>query len=420
VISYANYKGNKMYHPKIASQFGADLFKVLGPKADRVPWSSLSLQEQESRLKRIPEYVNTRSLGKQPTLVDVLIFALNKLVLMGTDNPLLGIDLPVYSSLKDAADQLNTKSLNYNASNLQPLDKLLKNAEKQRDVFLRHIFKDIIFRFNPGLVLPGLGRLNSKGYLFVNDAQHRTLACMILGIEEVPINYIESDDEFWDVAQYAALNIHSLVASEFDRYRIRVQREQAARDAGMPSEPEDAISYELNELFNNLSIEVVEKSDTGSKALVLTSIGNMIKYRITYGREYFTRATTINAQLFSTSKFHTANSWGLMEFFKYQNLKEDELTVDFAIMNALRTRWEKKNQGGQLHKHIKDAYKEQTDAAYSNSRVPEEMIIAHGIWQVCKKYAPEIDWAEPAWPSGMKKFKLPLVNKKTVKELELA
>jgi hypothetical protein len=48
------------------------------------------------------------------------------------------------------------------------------------------------------------------------------------------------------------------------------------------------------------------------------------------------------------------------------------------------------------------------------------MIIAHGIWQVCKKYAPEIDWAEPAWPSGMKKFKLPLVNKKTVKELEPA
>jgi hypothetical protein len=109
-----------------------------------------------------------------------------------------------------------------------------------------------------------------------------------------------------------------------------------------------------------------------------------------------------------------------MEFFKYQNHQVDDMTADHAMKKALRTRWEKKNQGGQLHKHIKDAYKEQTDATYSNSRVPEEMIIAHGIWQVCKKYAPEIDWAEPAWPSGMKKFKLPLVNKKTVKELEPA
>lgn len=397
------------YHAKITAQFGADLFKVLGPKANRVPWNSLSLPEQKSRLKRIPEYVNTRSLGKQPTLVDVVVYCLNKLVLMGTDNPLLGIDLPVFDSLDDAAVKLKTLSLNYNGSNLQPLDKLVKNAEKQRDVFLRHIFEDIIFRFNPGLVLPGVGRMNSKGYLFVNDAQHRTLGCIILGIEQVPINFITSDDEFWDVSQYAALNIHSLVASEFDRYRIRVQREQAARDAGMPSEPEDLISYELSELFANLGIEVTEKSDSGSKALVLTSIGNMIKYRIDYGTDYFTRATTINAQLFPTSKFQTANSWGLMEFFKYQNLKEDSMTVDFAVMNALRKRWAKNNIGGQMHKNIKDAYKEQTDATYSNSRVPEQAIIAHGIWQVCKKYAPEIKWIEPHWPAGMKKFKLALV-----------
>jgi hypothetical protein len=397
------------YHPKLVAAFGADLFKVLGPPAGRVKWSTLSLVEQESRLKRIPEYVNTRSLGKQPTLIDVLIHCLNKCVLMGTDNPLLGIDLPVYNSLADAATKLNTKALNYSNANFQPVDKLVKNAEKQRDVFLRHIFKDIIFRFNPALVLPGLGRLNSKGYLFVNDAQHRTLGCMILGIEEVPINYIESDDEFWDVSQYAALNIHSLVSSEFDRYRIRVQREAAARDAGMPSEPEDAISYELSELFANLDITVVEKADDGSKAKLLTSIGNMIKYRITYGKDYFTRATTINAILFPTSKFHTANSWGLMEFLKYQHLGIPDMVADDKITSALRERWPKNNIGGQLHKNIKDAYKEQTDSSYSNSRVPEEMIIAHGIWQVCKKYAPEVKWAEPAWPSGNKKFKLALV-----------
>ena len=397
------------YHPKLTAAFGADLFKVLGPPADRVQWSSLSLAEQKSRLKRIPEYVNTRSLGKHPTLVDVLVLALNKLVLMGTDNPLLGIDLPIFNSLTDAAEKLNTKSLNYSNTNFQPLDKLVKNAEKQRDVFLRHIFEDIIFRFNPALVLPGLGRLNTKGFLFVNDAQHRILACMILGIEQVPINYIESDDEFWDVSQYAALNIHSLISSEFDRYRIRVQREVAARDAGMPSEPEDAISYELSELFANLNITVVEKADDGSKAKLLTSIGNMIKYRIAYGKDYFTRATTINAILFPTSKFHTANSWGLMEFLKYQNLSIPDMVADDKITNALRERWPKNNIGGQLHKNIKDAYKDQTDSSYNNSRVPEEMIISHGIWQVCKKYAPEVKWAEPAWPSGNKKFKLALV-----------
>ena len=94
---------------------------------------------------------------------------------------------------------------------------------------------------------------------------------------------------------------------------------------------------------------------------------------------------------------------------KYQNLTETELVVDHAIMQALSTRWPKKNTGGQVHKTIKDAYKDQTAASYSNSRVSEEMIIAHGIYQVCKKYAPSIKWAEPAWPNGIKKFKLALV-----------
>lgn len=400
-----------MYHPKISAQFGADLFKVLGPKADRVPWNSLSLTEQKARLARIPEYVNTRSLGKRPTLVEVVIFSLNKLVLMGTDNPLLGIDLPEYNSLSDAAEKLNTKPLNYDPTSLHDIVILVKNAEKQRDVFLRHIFADIIFRFNPGLVLPGVGRMDSNGRLFVNDAQHRILACIILGIERVAINFIESDDEFWDVAQYAAINIHSLVASEFDRYRIRVQREQAARDAGMPSEPEDAISYELSELFANLGVTVTEKTDksTGSFALVLTGIGNMIKYRIHYGQDYFTRSTTLNAQLFPTSKFQTANVWGLCEFLKHQRLAETDDVVDYALMNALRKRWQKNNMGNQLHKQIKDAYKDQTWSDYSSSRVPEEMIIAHGIWQVCVKYAPEIKWTEPKWPEGNKLFKLALV-----------
>jgi hypothetical protein len=78
-------------------------------------------------------------------------------------------------------------------------------------------------------------------------------------------------------------------------------------------------------------------------------------------------------------------------------------------MNALRKRWQKNNMGNQLHKNIKDAYKHQTWSDYNNSRVPEEMIIAHGIWQVCKKYAPEINWTEPTWPTGFKQFKLALV-----------
>lgn len=388
------------YHSKITSQFGSDLFKLLGPKANRVAWSTLTPQERKKRLAKIPIYIPTRSLGKHPKLVDIVIYCFNRLVNMGVDNPLLGVDLPEFESLVQAAELQNVPAMNYDKHTLRTIDCLYKNAAKQRDVFLRHIFADIVFRFNPGLVFPGIGRMNSKGMLFVNDAQHRILACIILGIELVPIHYIDSDDEYWDVAQYAGINIHSLSASEFDKYRIRVQRRIEAIAAGMPVEPEDELSYELHELFDNLGITVAEKGDNlGTNSLVLTSIGNMIKYREDYKKDSFDRATTLNAQMFPTCKFQTANSWGLMEFFKHQDTTIDPMQMDYAIMNALKKRWTKDNVGNQMHSQFKEAYKSQTGTAATSSRAPEPLIIAHGIYQVCKKYEPDVNWVEPKWDS---------------------
>jgi hypothetical protein len=400
------------YHSKITAQFGADLFKVLGPKADRVKWETLPKAERNSRIARIPVYIPTRSLGKAPTLVDVVIYCFNRLVNMGEDNPLWGIDLPEFENLVAAAELDNVPAMNYGPDLLKKIDTLYKNAHKQRDVFLRHIFEDIVFRFNAGLVFPGIGRKDSKGRIFVNDAQHRTLACIILGIEEVPIAYIHSDDEYWDVAQYAAINIHSLSASEFDRYRIRVQRRIEAIAAGMVVEEEDELSYELHELFDDLGIIVAEKGDNapnGSVGLVLNSIGNMINYRETYKKEHFTRATEMNARMFPTCKFQTANSWGLMEFLKTQDPNIDPMQMDYAITNALKKRWARDNAGNALHKNIKDTYKAATNVAATNSRVPEPVIIAEGIYQVCQKYSPDITWNPPKWPDNVPKFVFPLV-----------
>ena len=151
------------YHSKISTQFGADLFKLLGPKAERVAWNSLSAQERKRRIAKIPLYIPTRSLGKHPKLVDIVIYCFNRLVNMGVDNPLLGIDLPEFESLVKAAEIENVPAMNYDSHTLRSIDILYKNAAKQRDVFLRHIFADIVFRFNPGLVFPGIGRMNSKG-----------------------------------------------------------------------------------------------------------------------------------------------------------------------------------------------------------------------------------------------------------------
>jgi hypothetical protein len=401
-----------MIHPKIANLFGKDLIKLLGPVDQRVPWDSLSEQEKAARIKKIPDYVNTRVLGSKPKLVDIVIHCFSILMNMGNDNPLLGIELPQFDSLQQASKRMNMPALNYAGQNFVLSDLMVKNSKKQRDVFLRHIFEDIILRFNPSLVMPGIGRMTTdEKFLFVNDGQHRMLACLMLGIEQAPVIYIVSNDEYYDVQQYAAINIHSLVCSEFDRYRIRVQRQDAAIEAGLPGEPEDRLCYDLNLLFDELGITVAEKSDKslGINSLVLNSIGNMIKYRKEYGKETFDRATRINASQFSTSKFHSANSWGLMEFMKAQDKKIDTATMDYYIQSAISKRWAKSNAGGKMHSEIKQAYKEATKTNYSNSRVPEQTIIAEGIYQICSKYSPEIKWKKPKWPKDAPSFELALI-----------
>lgn len=397
------------YSKKITDLFGEDLFKLLGPKKDRRSWSSLSFKERDERIKNIPVYVSTKRLGKTPSFEDMLIECFRVLVNLGAKNPLKGIDLPIFDSLAAASKAHKTPALNYFGGLVHVL-RLFKNAEKQRDIFLKHILVDIIFQFEPGLVFPGVGRKDSKDRIFVNDAQHRTLGCMFLGIEEVPLNYITSDDEYWDVQQYAAININSLQCSEFDKFRIRVQRGEASVEAGYEVDSEDQLCIDINEVFLRNDIRVTEKGDKDieGNSKVLTGIGNMIKYWKDYGADIATRSIEINAVMFPTSVFQTANSWGLMEFLKAQDKSADPMQMDYAIQQAIKTWLPKDNQGNKLHDQIKKKCKDDNNL---NSIRFEPVVIAEGIRQLCVAYGGEVDWEwnDPIWTEERYEFELDLV-----------
>ena len=397
------------YPKKVTDLFGEDLFKLLGPKKDRRPWNSLSFKEKEERMKNIPVYVSTKRLGKSPSFEDMLVECFRVLVNMGAKNPLKGIDLPMFDSLSAASNAHKTPPLNY-LRGLVSVRRLYKNAEKQRDIFLKHILVDIVFQFEPGLVFTGVGREDSKGRIFVNDAQHRTLGCMFLGIEEVPLDYITSDDEYWDVQQYAAININSLQCSEFDKFRIRVQRGESSVDAGFEVDLEDQLCMDVNDVFLRNDIRVTEKGDKDieGNSKVLTGIGNMIKYWKDYGADIATRAIELNAVMFPTSVFQTANSWGLMEFLKAQDKSVDPMQMDYAIQAAIKTWLPKDNQGNKLHDQIKKKCKEDNDL--SSIRF-EPVVIAEGIRQLCVAYGGEVtwEWREPIWTEERYEFELDLV-----------
>lgn len=400
-----------MYHERITRKFGQDLSLLLGPQDQRRPWNSLASQEQQRIIAAIPVYINTRSLGQYPGFIDIVCHCFNTLIALGDGNPLRGIDLPAWPSLADACRAKNLPEVSYGTA-LRPVAGLYKNSDKQRHVWLRHIFQDIIFQFNPTLVHQGIGRLDSRGRLFVNDAQHRTLACIMLGINEVPISYITSDDEYWDVAQYASININGLAPSEFDRWRVRYQRYAEAARAGMEIDSEDQLCHEVKVVMDDAGVTVVEKKDSShGHSLVLTGIGNMIKYRREYGLEIFARATAINSRLFPTSKVHTANCWGLMAFLTVQEQAgiADPADIDDAVFRAIKRRWPANNGGYGLHSEIKECFVKQTGIKLAQSPVAEPLMISHGIWQVCAKYEPGMAWVEPAWQAGVPGFKVPMV-----------
>ena len=398
-----------MAYPKLITDFfGSDLNKLLGPKDKRVLWTSLSQAEKEERIKNIPVYISTRRLGKAPSFPEMLFECFRVLQNLGDKNPLMGIDLPDYGSLSNASTVHGTPALNY-FNTLTGVTLLHKNAEKQRDLFLQHILVDIVFQFEPGLVFPGVGRQDSKGRIFVNDAQHRTLACMFLGIDEVPLNYIRSDDEYWDVQQYAAININSLQCSEFDKYRIRVQRGDCSVEAGLPVDSEDQLCMNMRDVFDQNDIIVVEKGDkeVGKSGKVLSGIGNMINYWKTYGADTTTRAIALNALMFPTTVFQTANTWGLSEFIKAQDPSVDKMQMDYAIQRAIKTFLPKDNQGSKLHDTIKKKCKEDNNI---NSIRFEPYVIAEGIRQICEVMGEEVDWTwkEPMWPEEKYEFELDL------------
>ena len=390
------------FSKSVTDLFGSDLVLLLGPKANRVSWDSLDNKEQQRRIKLIPEYIDTSDLGDYPTFDELLLKCITVLAQQGTNNPLNGIDLPVFNSLEDACIAHGIPPLIQH--NLVNVSKFSKNAKKQRDVFLRHILADIVFEFKPNLVFGGVGRQNSKGTIFVNDGQHRTLACMFLGIRNVPLDYCESDNEVTDIDQYAAININSLVASEFDKHRIRVQRAIALKNENKPLHPTDEIHYlfqtECCDPYGVTIAEKVNQDNTQGAYKVLTGIKNMINYTETYGIDIMKRSVAICAKTFpNTKQFHTANAWGLCEFIKSQDTDVDPKYMDYFIELGLKSLFQP-NQGSKLHDTIKKQCRLENNNELLGSAEPK--VVAEGIKQILSKTQPDLDfeWMSPKKSKG--------------------
>jgi len=406
--------------------FGQDLIKVFGPKAERKHVKDLTYREREEIIKNVPKYIDTYDIGARPSIFQVT----NKiLTVLQQSGALMGVDL-------DWCDDLRKGALVRHDSAYVDVSICYKNNDVQRGIWLQHLVQDILFSFNPTNVLSGLARKLSDGTVNLNNGQHRTIACVIVGVRQVPIEYIASDSISIDIDEYATDNLNTLSSSEFDEIRIRVWRNKVRKAEGRTDlDDEDIKVEELWDIHAAKQSRFVEVGTANPKPLECTSAGNMRKYFKHYGNDLYTRALDINCTVWSKTAISSANCWGLMEFLVTQRDLRGLTgsTVDFAVQQAIQHRYSNPGRGKKqssnpgrgkkqssnpgrgkkqssnpgrgkkkhsvgMHSEFKSIIKENPVAL--ELRIPEEKIVAAGIYKICKVVRPDVNWA-PIMFNGM-------------------
>jgi hypothetical protein len=369
--------------------YGQDLIKVFGPKASRRHISTLTPQEKDSILDKIPEYIETDDLGPRPSFFQLTNKVLWNLQQTGA---LQGIDL-------DWCPTLANRDMRRHPDHYFPVSKAYKNNSVQRGIWLRHLLKDILFQFDPNHVLMGLARKLNDGTANLNNGQHRTVGCIIIGIREVPIEWIESDLESVDVDEYATDNLHTLSASPYDEFRIQVRRNQIRKAEGRTDLIQDDIKCEhIFDIHARYGSRFVEKGQEETLARECTGVGNMIKYYDTYGDKIYESAVSICCSVFSKAPLATGNAWGLMEFLREQVNNgnwENPAELEWAVQQALLHKYTDPKKNG-MHLEVKKAFKEFLETAEDHAKYqecPEPRYVAAGILKMCLTVHPGLTWA---------------------------
>lgn len=366
--------------------FGQDLIKVFGPVSSRKHISKFTPQEIQAIINSVDDYVPTGDLGPRPSFYQIV----NKILLvLEKSKALNGVDLNWCSTLANSVIWRND-------SHYFHVSKLHKNNSVQRGIKLRHLLKDILFPFNVNNVLMGLGRFLKDGTINVNNAQHRIVACIIIGISHVPLEGQHSELESADVDGYATDNLGTLAASPFDEYRIRVKRNQERKKEGRTDLIEDDIKCEhVFDIHARYDSQFIEKGgDVLAKEF--TGVGNMLNYYDQYGADIYERALGIICSVFSKAPMSgTGNVWGMMEFLREQENNgtfADTMELDWVVQESLMYKYTDPRKSG-MHLDIKGAFRGFLETASGDwADCPEQRIIAAGITKLCGISYPEVNW----------------------------
>ena len=149
-------------------------------------------------------------------------------------------------------------------STMVPVQDLWIDYEVQRDVIHKHVMR-IMKKWDPRICSPGSAcRIKGRGDdIFIYDAQHRSLAAVILGHDEVPCAVVETDDPNFASYAFEMLNdtgVRRLGPGDLHRNAL-------VRYRNGSKEIRNVKAWNMQQQFDALGIDLEDKNTRKSEAL---------------------------------------------------------------------------------------------------------------------------------------------------------
>lgn len=295
---------NSGYPDIIKQKFGENLELVLGPLSKRVNYRELTQKEVADRLTQIPErlFVSKTRAGML-SILDSWILALEELV---KTKALWGVDLPMHSIMPMEGTERH------------PVENLWINYGSQRILYLRHCI-EIVFKFDPWSVFNAIGRKDSSNHIYINDGQHRTVACLFFGMRYMAVQYRSSDDSTVDIDQFCACNVDNLPSEPYDDYRNRSNRGEIYIANGKVPYREDQEMLDIKNWAKRWNINICRKGDPESRSNRGISHMGDIKNAARNGISNMDIAAAIHIRCYDRQTIKSANLIGLTELISHQD-----------------------------------------------------------------------------------------------------
>lgn len=344
----------RWYNEDVKDIFGDDLDSILGPRAGRRPLTQATDAEVRNIRKCIKKVTDgvvathDRGLVKFTDAVRMVLEHLKKSIDSTTNKPALwGWELPMFEIAK-AVKGLET--------HLQ--DNIALNYRAQRNINVVHLF-NLLVDFDSSLVFGGKGRKQANGEIYINDGQHGSILLALVGVEKIPAQYIESDQEYHDFNQFIACNVQAMPADDYDNHRNQLNRAIRMNTEVGTIKHEDQVHYDLHQVLSRERVVLIPPKGKSPGDGESKHTSKLLNYFEEYDAEIFKRSIRIMRNAWPTKSVPHEPLWGLCKLLSSQ-METDKTKIrkiDQAIALAMGETWDKpESVWPQVNSAIKGQY----------------------------------------------------------------